>query len=252
MTAETAHTVALLFLLFCRVGGCMMLMPGFSSPRVPMQIRLFIAIAVTLALSPVMLPEIGKALPDLPAHQFSALVVTETLTGVLIGLSGRMFFLALQFAGTAIAMMSGYSNTGEIGIDNAEPQPALATMLTLTATVLVFITEQHWEILRGLLASYSVIPVTKPFEPQFALIQLADSATAAFIVALRIASPFIVYAILINLLFGLANKLTPQIPVYFVSMPFVLAGGLLLLYFTAAEMLNIFSDQFLGWLKTGG
>ncbi len=32
------------FLLFCRIGGCLMLAPGFSSSQIPMQIRLFVAL----------------------------------------------------------------------------------------------------------------------------------------------------------------------------------------------------------------
>lgn len=252
MSDATALAVAIVFLLFCRVGGCLMLMPGFSSPRVPAQIRLFIAIAVTLALLPLLYDSVAKALPQMETQKFALLIVTETMTGALIGMTGRIFFMALQFAGTAIATFIGFGVAGDIGIDTGEPQPALATLLTITATVFVFISDLHWEMLRGLVASYSVLPVTEPFEPRFALGQLSDTTTAAFILALRITSPFIVFSIVINLLFGLANKLTPQIPVYFISMPFVLAGGLMLLYLTATEILRLFSDQFLLWLRTGG
>ena len=45
-------------------------------------------------------------------------------------------------------------------------------------------------------------------------------------VVIRLGSPFIAYAILVNLAIGFVNKLTPQIPVYFISLPFVIAGGL--------------------------
>src|SRR5690606_40216033 len=38
------------FLAFCRIGACMMLMPGLGSARVPMQVRLFLAVSVSLAL----------------------------------------------------------------------------------------------------------------------------------------------------------------------------------------------------------
>ena len=34
MSAIGPETVLLVFLLFCRIGGCLMLMPGFSSARV--------------------------------------------------------------------------------------------------------------------------------------------------------------------------------------------------------------------------
>ena len=47
---------------------------------------------------------------------------------------------------------------------------------------------------------------------------------------------------------GILGKLTPQIPVYFISVPFVLAGGFLILYFTSGEMLQIFMGGFSEWL----
>jgi flagellar biosynthetic protein FliR len=40
------------FVLFCRIGGCLMLGPGFSNTQIPTQVRLFVALAVTLTLTP--------------------------------------------------------------------------------------------------------------------------------------------------------------------------------------------------------
>ena len=48
------------FLLFCRIGGCLMLAPGFSMSQIPMQIRLFIALAVTLSLTPLLIDKISS------------------------------------------------------------------------------------------------------------------------------------------------------------------------------------------------
>ena len=129
--------------------------------------------------------------------------------------------------------------------------PALATFITLTATVLLFATDQHWEVLRALLASYTVMPVNEPVAAEIGLARLADAFSSTFMLALQISSPFIVYALIINLMVGIANKLVPQIPVYFISMPFVLAGGSLLLYFTIGEALRLFIAGFIAWLAAG-
>jgi flagellar biosynthesis protein FliR len=61
VTAIGPDTVLLAFLAFCRIGGCLMLMPGFSSSRVPVHVRLFIAVALTLALAPLLLPVLRAA-----------------------------------------------------------------------------------------------------------------------------------------------------------------------------------------------
>jgi flagellar biosynthetic protein FliR len=66
-----------------------------------------------------------------------------------------------------------------------------------------------------------------------------------------VASPFLIYSLLVNLMFGIANRLVQQIPVYFVSMPFVIAGGLALLYFTASELIRIFMAGYADLLSGG-
>ena len=43
------------FVLFCRIGACLMLAPGVSNSQIPMQIRLFVAVAITLSLAPLLL-----------------------------------------------------------------------------------------------------------------------------------------------------------------------------------------------------
>jgi flagellar biosynthesis protein FliR len=247
----TPEMILAVFLLFCRIGGCLMLMPGFSSSRIPVQVRLFIAVAVTLALTPMLLPVVNTAVPNLDPPHVLRLIVSETLTGALIGLIGRLFYMALQFMAVAAAQLAGFNPVGGAPVEDHEPVPTLATFITLTATVLLFVTDQHWEVLRALLASYTVLPIAEPLAPALGLARLADAFSSTFLLALQISSPFIVYALIINLMVGIANKLVPQIPVYFISIPFVLAGGLLLLYFTIGEALRLFMDAFTGWLTTG-
>ena len=112
---------------------------------------------------------------------------------------------------------------GGVPLEDTESLPPLATFITLTATVLLFVTDQHWEVLRALLASYSVLPVNEPMAADLGLARLADAFSSTFILALQISSPFIVYALIINLMVGIATKLVP-VPVYFLD-AVVLAGG---------------------------
>lgn len=232
------------FLAFCRIGACFMLMPGLSSARVPMHVRLFVALAVTWALLvhlwDSLLPYVDSA-PD----RLLMLVVSELLIGAVIGLVTRFYTLALQFTGAAVAMMGGFAGMGGAAIEENEPQAALAVIITLSALMVLFTFDFHHDIVRALVESYRVAPPSLLFDPQSALIDLADTISRSFYVTLRLASPFIAYAILVNLAAGFINKLAPQIPVYFVSMPFVIAGTLTLAYFGIGMMLSLFADGFL-------
>jgi flagellar biosynthetic protein FliR len=247
----TPETLLHTFIIFCRIGGCLMLMPGFSSPRVPARFRLFIAMGVTLALTPAVLPSVAAAVPEPHPAILLRVIVSETLIGTLIGLMARFFYLALQTIATAMATAAGLGQLPGLPIDEAEASAPFVTLITITATTLMFVTNQHAEVIRALAASYSRIVPAAEFSAQASLIQLADRIADTFFLALRIGSPFMIYAVVVNLAIGLMNKLTPSIPVYFISLPFVITGGLFILYFSGPESLRLFSLAFSSWLARG-
>lgn len=249
MTDLGPSTVLAVFAVFCRIGACLMLMAGFSSPRVPMQVRLFLSLAVTLALSPLLIEGVKPAVNNASPATLLYVISAETFTGSLFGILGRLFFLALQFMVMAITTYIGMSALPGVPVDEAEPMPSLVSLITMSATVLFFVTDQHWEVLNVLVSSYAAWPVGSIFSIQGGLIQIADRLNETFILALRMSGPFLVYAIIFNLAIGLINKLTPQIPVYFISLPFATMGGLILLYFTAGDFLHLYISGFASWLK---
>lgn len=221
-----------------------MLMPGLSSIRVATHIRLFAAIAVTWALVAHLWDSIVPNIQQ-GTDTLVLLIVSEALIGATIGLVTRLYTLAMQFAGGVIAMVGGFGGMAGSAVDEAEPQAPLATIITTCALLLLFVFDFHHEIFRALIMSYQVAPVAGMFNAQGALIDIVDTVSQSFYVALRLASPFIAYGILVNLAIGFINKLAPQIPVYFISLPFVIAGSLILMYFGIGMMLSLFIDGFL-------
>jgi len=231
------------FLVFARVGACLMVMPGISSPRIPMQVRLFLAIACSLMVVPLLQSRLGTTLDNAQPWTILRLIVTESIVGGLIGILARVYFWALQFMTSVIAMTIGYSGSPGGAIEESEPQAIVASIITLSALFLFFVTDLHQEVFRALLSSYSVIPIDSGLRPDAALVDITDAFSRAFIGTLRIAAPFLAFAILVNIAIGLVNKLTPTIPVYFISLPFVLAGGLVLIYFLLPELLSFFISE---------
>ena len=231
------------FLAFCRIGGCFLMMPGLSSVRVPVQIRLFVAVAVTAGLLVHLWDRIVPFVDRRPV-MLIPMIVSELAIGMLIGLMARLYTLALQFIGSGIAMMVGYGGMASPGLEEAEPQATLATIISFSALLLLFVFDFHHEILKALVTSYDVAPINGFFNPQSALVDVTDTISEAFFVMIRLGSPFVAYAILVNLGIGFVNKLTPQIPVYFISLPFVIAGGLIILYLGMPILLSLFADGF--------
>ncbi len=244
----SSETVLLTFAIFCRVGGCLMVMPGFSSARVSLQVRLFLALAVSLALAPLVVDSVVVKGFASSTNTLIALVATETIVGVFFGLMARSFFLALQFTATAITMYIGQGAMPGLPLEDQEPSTALSSIITMTAAALLFVSGLHLEVIRALLDSYSAVPMGFIPEAATNLDLLANVMSRAFLVALQISAPFLVYGLLVNFLFGLLNKMTPTIPAYFISIPFVIAGGLFLLYFSLPTMMMVFTSTFSDWL----
>lgn len=243
MTLEAQRLVIAAVLAFCRIGACFLLMPGLSSARVPVQVRLFVAIAATFAL----LAHLSDAILPLAEPQPALLlprIAAELLVGGMIGLVARLYVLALQFIGTAIANVIGYGGVAGAGIEGDEPEGPLAAIISFSALTLLFVFNFHHEVVKAIVNSYEAVPVGGAFNGRAALVDVTDTLSQAFFVTIRLASPFIAYAIVVNLTVGFVNKLVPQIPVYFISQPFTIAGGLILLYLGAGTLLSLFADGF--------
>ena len=239
------------FVVFCRIGGCLMLAPGFSNSQIPTQIRLFVALAVTLALTPLLFDKIpAAALGDDPLLTLK-LIAVESLVGGMIGFLARIFFAALETLAAGAAQMLGFANPFGLQIEAGEALPPLATLISLAAVTLMFVADLHWELLRGLVASYEVVPVGADFNARLALREVADAFGESFRLTLRIVSPYVIYALIVNLTLALVNRLTPQIQIFYVAMPFIAAGGLALLYFTARPAIEAFLIGFAAWLASG-
>jgi flagellar biosynthetic protein FliR len=244
MITDPQGTISALFLVFCRIGGCVMVLPGFSSARVPQQIRLLIAVALSMSLLPILWDTVyPKA--SAGGAPYIQLIFTETIIGIMYGFMARLYTLGLQFAGTVVSMMIGFSSPG--GADPIEDtsETTLTSLISFCGLMVLFIMDFHHYIFRALVDSYTLIPFGGHVEMQATLISFTDTLQATTLIMLRLASPFLIYGLMFQISIGFINKLAPQIPVYFISTPYLLMGGLFMLYLSFAAMISQFSDAFL-------
>lgn len=244
MINDPQGTILALFAVFCRVGGCFLVLPGFSSARVPTQIRLFVAVAVSLSLTPLLWATVYPKVHG-PDTTYIGMVFVEGLIGVVIGLVARFFVLGLQFTGTVMTMMVGFTAppASDILEDGSENQ--LTNMISFAGLLLLFMLDFHHVIIMAIADSYKTLPMGGDFEARRALVTLTNTLSSTFMIMLRLASPFVVYGLLFNVTIGFINKLAPQLPIYFISQPFIVMGGLVLIYFGIAIMIRLFADAFM-------
>lgn len=249
MSDGLERNAVIVALVFCRIGGCMLLLPGFSGPRVPMQLRLFIAIAVSLSVAPLVAPSVKLRVPDFSPVGLLDTMFLETAIGVAFGLMIRLFLLALQFSSTMISSLMGFATPPQPSVHDDELSTPFADFILLATITLMFSLGLHLSLFEALIDTYIALPVGGGMEPGEALRQILRATSAAFALTIRLSAPFIVYSLLVNALLAVANRWVPQIPIQLISAPAVLAGGLLVAYFTIPFLVDSFLDSFSAWLK---
>ncbi len=231
-----------LFAVFLRVSAMVSLLPAFGERSIPTRVKLGIALAFTLIVAPAAPAPVAE--PGLlPAVR---MVLTEVLIGMALGMSLRLFVLALQTAGSIAAQATSLSQI--LGGAAADPVPAMGYLLTLAGLALAVLLGLHIRAAQFLIHSYMLFPMgVVPLAPdlsQWGVQQIAHSFGLAFALAM----PFVIASLIYNLALGVINRAMPQLMVAFVGAPAITFAGLFLLFAGTPLILSVWSDALFAFM----
>ena len=241
MTPEDAALVAALpglafqaVLVFARLGAAVMLLPGLGEQEIPPTIRL----ALGLALLALLLPPLAPGLPPAPADGAEAvrLIAQEAAIGIWLGGLARILALALAMAGQAVAMLIGLQGVLVTDPSLGAQATALGRAFGLMTAVLVLSGGLYAIALRALAESYAVLPAGAPLPTGLAAESIAAAGAASLDLALRLAAPFVIAAVVLNIALGLLARLAPQVQTFFIAIPGQILAGLALLALLAPPL----------------
>ncbi|WP_212522780.1 flagellar biosynthetic protein FliR [Actibacterium sp. MT2.3-13A] len=231
-------------LVFARLGSVMVFMPGFGETQVPVRFRLMLALVLCAALLPA--TPVGPMALGTPLEMLPVLALEITL-GLWIGMTARILMTALQFAGYQIGLVSGLANAFAPSTGSFQGATLIASALMMAGATLIFVTDLHHVIIRALLMSYEVFPVGRIMPGDLAE-QTVRAAGMSLYLGLSLSAPFYVMGLVLNVGLGLANRMMPTLPVFFVAAPVLIAAGLFVLVVAAPFLLRGFLDAFADWL----
>jgi len=239
--------VFIAFSIFTRIAAAAALIPGIGEQVVPSRVKLGAALALSVALWPL----VGSVAGTMPTHVagFVAILMAEVIAGLLVGLWVRMFIFVLQIAGAMIGQQISFSHLFS-GPNAPAPQPGVANMFTLAAIALIFVTGFHLEIYIALAGSYSLLPWGEfPLSADTGL-SISTAAQKAMVLGLRLSLPFLIGAFIYNLGLGALNRAMPQLLVTFIGAPALMAGGIALLAITMPLILGVWFSEYRNLIET--
>lgn len=220
----TAVQVYAAGLIFARIGGMVMLIPGIGETPVPPRIRLAFALLMALVLYPV----VGTQIAAVPATVggVAGQLIKEILIGLMIGTILRMFIASLAVAGEVVSLQTTLSFSQTANPAQAQPSTTLGTFLGITGVVLIMTTDLHHMFLSAMVRSYTLFPVVKPLATADATQLAIQTMSRSFALGVQLAAPVIVFALVFNIATGMVGRVMPQFQIFFVASPLMVLLGL--------------------------
>jgi flagellar biosynthetic protein FliR len=217
-------------LVLTRTSGLLATAPVYGTQDVPMTVRALLSMILAVLVMPtqwnVTLADPGGTLPYL------ALVGSELVVGVCLGLGVMMLLAGVQMAGELMSRLGGLSLSDVFDPTSNSNTPLFSRLLVLVSTAVLLGIGGHRVLLGGLLDTFQSIP------PGRAAAMLLDSAQAgaaatlpgagsgllgsvagllvllgaqSFELAIRVAVPVVTALLLATLLLGLISRTLPQL-----------------------------------------
>lgn len=212
------------FAVFLRIGAAMTLLPAFGEAAVPGRVRLGLAVAFTLVVMPAASPAL--ALPD-SLQGLLLLILSETGTGLAIGLAFRLTVTALSMAGVMIAQATSLSQVFPSG--GSEALPAASQLMVVSGLALATLSGLHVQVSVAFIRSYDVIAPGSLPEASRLLDWVLGQAGGTMSVAFSLAAPFLAASLAYNLALGAINRAMPQLMVSLVGAPALSLAALALM-----------------------
>jgi flagellar biosynthetic protein FliR len=219
-TGDLSTALLLLALCVARIVPVLVIAPFLGGRLVPATVKIGLAVAVALLVWPQALR--GVALPQLGPVHVVLLLGKEALVGVALGLCAALVFLAAEAAGQLIDVARGASMAESLVPQSGTRASPVADLYLQLAVVVFLALGGHRLFLAALARSYEVVPVTAfPSKASWGALAFAvvDMTGQMLLVAVGLATPVLLAAVLTDLALGLVNRVAPQLNAWVLGMP---------------------------------
>jgi flagellar biosynthetic protein FliR len=211
-------------LVLLRVSVILFMMPIFGAKRIPNVMKAGIALSISIAILPVVLPD-PKMFPE-TAWQLAFIVLCEVIVGVILGIIVNVFFMGIQMAGQMAGLQMGFA-IATIFDPNSGIQSSMVSQLGYWVALIVFLLlDGHHLLILSIRNSFDIIQFGQVSLQQGLYEPVLTLASHLFVLAVKIGAPTIAALIFVDVGFGLTAKVSPQMNILIVALPLKIAVGL--------------------------
>lgn len=222
-------------LVFARLAAALSVLPALGASGIPATVRLPIAVALTLVVTPT-----APAFPGVPTLGVLLVgLVGEILLGILMGGAVAMVFGGLAFGSEIISTQTGRAIALQFNPLLDVSQGPVAALAGMMATLVFLGADLHLIVLITLADSFHRVQpgqVADIFQVAHIFTELAAPTLHA---GLKLAGPALALVFLVNVFIAVLARLAPSMNVFF-SIGFLLTmmAGTFLVYLSFPQLLE--------------
>lgn len=203
--------------------------PVLGNKSVPTRVKVGLAAAITLLISPVLGP-----MPQIEPGSIPGLfvIVQQILIGAAMGLAMQIVFVAVELAGEITGLQMGLGFASFYDPIRGGNTAVIAQYMNLVATLIFLAVNGHLVMISTLVESFSAFPIGS--QPIHAAGWLApvNWGGRIFFAGLLLSLPMIGTLLITNMALGILTKAAPQINLFAVGFPITLTVGIGILTLT--------------------
>jgi len=186
-------------LVFLRTGAFFLGIPLFAGKMIPVKIRISFGLMLSLLVNPLV-----PANLEIADHFAGAIILSmnEVCIGLLLAMTVRMLFFAVELAGHLISYEIGLMASSSVNPLLGSSDSTITTLLYYFALLLFFITGMHYEVLKAFILSFDILPIGSFFLSANPTFEFVNEVSNVFVLGTLIAAPFIAMNFLINISFA--------------------------------------------------
>lgn len=224
MTIETGQIVVWV-LVFLRTGAFFLGIPLFAGKMIPVKVRTAFGLLLSLLINPLVPADI-----EIANHFAGAIIlsINEICIGLLLAMTVRMVFFAIELAGHLISYEIGLMASNSVNPLLGSTDSTITTLLYYFSLLVFFITGVHYDVLKAFVLSFELLPIGSFFLSVNPTVEFVNEVSYVFVLGTLIAAPFIGLNFLINISFAVLGKAVPKMNVFMTSFAIRILSGLVL------------------------
>ncbi len=218
-------------LILARTMPMVVLTPFFGGKIAPPEIKMGLGVLFSIILWPLARGAITAPIPITP-FAFLILMMKEVFIGFCIGFVNSHIFTIMEMAGRMVDTARG-SSMAEVMVPHSGARATPFGDLYYQMLLVVFVAiGGHAIFLDAFFFSFASIPLNVSFPLDARIANFVDYMIRltgdVFLSAALLAAPVLAAVLITDVVFGILNRVAPQLNAYFMSMPVKAMGGVLL------------------------